>query len=152
MPSTDAEEATGADDQPKYMETTSVTEVQCLEELTRLLQNCLESDVEETPLENQDPFLALKNVDRLAESIAERMAPKPSSQPGATKRSFRFPGHRRLCREIDIFEHARQLVHKVVGQSSEIMHCHQTCEMISKIETNKEYNSFRAPGLVDFSW
>ena len=79
MPSTDAEEATGADDQPKYMETTSVTEVQCLEELTRLLQNCLESDVEETPLENQDPFLALKNAELLAESIAERLAPKRSS-------------------------------------------------------------------------
>ena len=59
----------------------------------------------------------------LAESIAARLAPKRSSQPGETKRSFRFPGHRRLCREIDILQHARQLVHKVVGQASEIMLC-----------------------------
>jgi hypothetical protein len=96
---------------------------QCREEWARLLQNCLEADEEEYPLQNQDPFLALKNAERLAESIAERLAPKRSSQPGETKRSFRFPGHRRLCREIDILQHARQLVHKVVGQSSEIMHC-----------------------------
>jgi hypothetical protein len=98
---------------------------QCREEWARLLKNCLAADEEESLLQNQDPFLASKNAKLrlLAESIAERLAPKRSSQPGETTRSFRFPGHQRLCREIDILQHARQLVHKVVGQSSEIMHC-----------------------------
>ena len=98
------------------------TQPQCREEWARLLQNCLEADEEESLLQNRDPFLALKNAELLAESIAERLAPKRSSQLGETTRSFRFPGHRRLCREIDILQHARQLVHKVVGQSSDIMH------------------------------
>jgi len=89
----------------------------------QLLQKCLEADEAENLLQNQDPFRALKEAELLAESIAARLAPKRSSQPGETKRSFRFPGHRRLCREIDILQHARQLVHQVVGQTTEIMLC-----------------------------
>ena len=94
---------------------------QCRDEWARLLQNCLEAEDEDAPA--QDPFQALKTAEVLAESIARRLAPKYSTRPGESKRSFRFPGHRRLCREIDILQHARQLVFKVVRQSSEIMHC-----------------------------
>ncbi len=86
------------------------------EEWARQLQNCLEVDEEEHLLQNQDPLPALKEAELLAESIAARLAPTRSRQPSETRRSFRFPWHRRLCREIDILQHARQLVHKVVGQ------------------------------------
>ncbi len=86
-------------------------------------ENCLEVEEQEILLGNQDSFLALKEAELPAESTAARLASKRWSQPGEMRRSFRFPGHRRLCREIDILHHARQLVHKVVGQASEIVLC-----------------------------
>jgi hypothetical protein len=61
---------------------------QCREEWARFLQNCLEAEEEENLLQNQDPFWALKEAELLAESIAARLAPKRSSQPGETRRSF----------------------------------------------------------------
>jgi hypothetical protein len=71
---------------------------QCRDEWARLLQNCLEAEDEDAPV--QDSFQALKTAEVLAESIARRLAPKYSTRPDESKQSFRFPGHRRLCREI----------------------------------------------------
>ena len=69
MPSTDAEEATGVEDQSQQVEPTSVPG-----RVGKTASNCLEADEEEYPLQNQDPFLALKNAERLAASIAERLS------------------------------------------------------------------------------
>jgi hypothetical protein len=74
-------------------------------------------------LQNKDSFLVLKSAERLAVSIAKLLALKRSSQPGATKRSFQFPGHCRLCSETDILQHARQLVLKLVAMEDPSWHC-----------------------------
>jgi hypothetical protein len=60
---------------------------QCRDEWARLLQNCLEAEDEDAPV--QDLFQALKTAEVLAESIARRLAPKYSTRPGESKRSFR---------------------------------------------------------------
>ncbi len=50
---------------------------QCREEWARLPQNCLEEDEEENLLQDEDSFLALKEAELLAESIADVWAVWP---------------------------------------------------------------------------
>ena len=96
---------------------------QCREEWARILQTCLAIEEAEELQPSQDPYQSLKMAEGLAVDIARRLAPKLSGQPGGTKRSFCFPGHKVICRELDNLQHARRLVQQVLSQVSELMEC-----------------------------
>ena len=94
-----------------------------LKEWTRLLQLSLTAPVESNTIADQDPFLALKHGEMVADSLAYSLAPRRTRRPGDVRRSFGFAGHRNIFREINLLRRARGLVNLALQQSPGIMSC-----------------------------
>ena len=71
----------------------------------------------------RDPFQALKHGEAVAETLARKLAPRRIPKAGEVRRSFCFPGHRLLLRELNWLREARVFVGNVLQRSAEIWHC-----------------------------
>ena len=95
------------------------------EEWGRLLSLSLDQADESTEGATPDPFRALANGELVAEAIAYNLAPKRIPRAGEVRRSFCFPGHRLLFRELDLLRTARVLVGKVLRRADDFCTCPQ---------------------------
>ena len=91
-----------------------------LEEWRRLVHISLTETEESESLGPKDPFVALKNAEMTADSIAYYLAPRRTPQAGDVRRSFGFAGHRAIFREMNVLRQARALVKLVLQRSPEI--------------------------------
>ncbi len=71
------------------------------EEWKRLLTLSLDQE-DERGGEPSDPFQALANGECIAEALAYKLAPKRIPRAEEVRRSFCFPGHRLLFRELNL--------------------------------------------------
>ena len=87
------------------------------------MQLSLTAPVESNTVTDQDPFLALKHGEMVADSLAYSLAPRRTRRPGDVRRSFGFAEHRNIFREMNLLYRARGLVNPVLQQSPGIMSC-----------------------------
>ena len=92
-------------------------------EWVRLLKQSLDQDGSGVGEPPQDPFQALKHGEAVAETLARKLAPRRIPKAGEVRRSFCFPGHRLLLRELNWLREARVFVGNVLQGSAEIWCC-----------------------------
>ena len=93
------------------------------EEWARLLSLSLDQEDERSAEKSHDPFQALANGELVAEAIAQKLAPRRVPCDGEVRRSFCFPGHRLLFRELNLLRIARVLAGKVLRRAEVLCKC-----------------------------